>query len=225
MVDFGEYTKKKVFEDTTWLAYLLCGGRGIGAVTPLVLSDVKQLCLHTQAGTAEIGGEQGLCNGASTCLCISEHFSIPPAQDTYPCIICGKEIGEKRTTGKVATEVVYKGDDLFKKPFWVYYLFCLGCGVHKPLNGMPLVGSQFKELCCAGSTQLESPKTNGVFCTTLGTFLCCWDECQMPPAADNPKLACCSWKLNKTHDNAPNSAPGAPEPEVKVINNAQQAMT
>jgi hypothetical protein len=41
------------------------------------------------------------------------------------------------------------------------------------------------------------PVEEGVMCATLGACLCCWDQCQFPPAPNNPKIACCGWKMNK----------------------------
>ena len=213
MVDFAGagLNRKKVFEDTYWLTYLFCGGEGIGQIEPLVISDVKELCLHSQAGTTDIVGEQGICHSASTCVCITQHFALPPAKDTYPCVICNKPFGEKRGDGALLKGAVYTNNDVFDKPFWLLYCFCEGCGVHKPLDGtLPLIASQFKEFCCAGSTVLENPVVDGVVCSQLGNFLCCWQECQMPPAEGNPKFACCTWKLNKDHSAASTKAPGAP---------------
>jgi len=212
MVDFGDMSRQKVFNDTHWLAYLLCGGEGIGPMTPLVLSDVKELCLHTQSGTDDFVGAQGVCHNVSSCICVSNHFAIPPAKDSPTCAICNKKFGDKkRGSGSVMKGEVFNSETFFDKPFWCVYCFCTGYAVHMPNATGKFIASQFKEFCCAGSTVLESPITDGIFFSMLGTFLCCWQECQMPPALGNPKVACCTWKLNKDHSQAPSNPPGAPE--------------
>merc|ERR1719221_1321920 len=101
MVDFGDLNRKSVFEETKWLGYLICCGEGIGKcdMSHLILSDVKELCLHTQAGQVEFCGDQGLCHNVSTCVCITQHVAIPPAKDTHLCVICNKPMTAKRTDG------------------------------------------------------------------------------------------------------------------------------
>jgi len=176
----------------------------------LIISDVKELCIHTQAGTADFAGPQGYCHNSSTCLCFSNHFALPPAAGTYPCVLCGHPFGTKRTEGSTFLEgAVYKSKDKFFDKFWCIYCFACGDALHAPLGGgMPLIGSQFKEFCCSGATQLEGPISDGVFCSTLGNFLCCYEECRMPPAPGNPKCAVCTWKLNAEHKDASEEVPG-----------------
>merc|ERR1711920_627948 len=53
-----------------------------------------------------------------------------------------------------------------------------------------------------GAQMLEAPITEGIFCSKTGTFLCCWNECQLPPHPGNPKLACCGKKMNSDHSAA-----------------------
>merc|ERR1739848_567922 len=69
MVDMSNLTRQKVFEDTKWLFYMLCSGQGIGSMSPLCLDDTKELCLHSQAGTADMVGDQGCVHTFSTCIC------------------------------------------------------------------------------------------------------------------------------------------------------------
>jgi len=211
MVDFkaANLHRKRVFEDTKWLIYVICGGRGIGSPKPLVISDVKELCIHSQAGTSDIEGPQGYCHTASTCVCFSSHFAFPPATGTYPCILCNVPFGTKRTEGTTFLEgAVYPSKDKFFDKWWLLYCFACGDAVHAPFKGAPLIGSQFKQFCCAGSTQLESPITEGVLCSTLGNFLCCFEECRMPPAPGGPKCACCTKKVNSDHKDASEEVPG-----------------
>lgn len=211
MTDFSEIAKQKIFNDTTWLAYLLCCGSGIGSFTPLVMSDQKQLCLHAQASTTDFGGEEGFCHRASTCICISDHCALPPAEGTPLCAICGKKFGgDDRAEGSKLYGNTFDKEKLFGQ-CWLVYCFCGGASVHKPGATGQFIAASFKQLCCGGSQILEAPVSNGVFCTNSSTFLCCWQECQMPPHPGNPKVAICTWKLNKDHSAASADAPGAPE--------------
>jgi hypothetical protein len=84
--------------------------------------------------------------------------------------------------------------------FWLYYLFCLGCGINK-MKG-PLLQAQAKEICCQGAAGLEGVSTEGVFCSQMATALCIWQECRLPPSPGNPKCAICTWKMNKDHSAA-----------------------
>jgi len=213
MVDFGDMSRKKVFEDTKWLMYACCGGEGIGAIQPLVLMDQKQLCIHGQSGTADCVGDQGLCAQMATELCFTMHCALPPAKGTYPCIICNKKIGEKRSEGTTLNTEIFDIDKIMDTPFWCIYCFCGGQGLNAPKAAGPCLAAQFKEFCCQGATICEEPVSDGVCCSQLGTCLCCWNECSMPPAAGNPKCAICTWKLNKDHGEADSSPPGKPVPK------------
>jgi hypothetical protein len=212
MVDFGEMTRKKVFEDTAWLFYCLCSGEGLGAISPLVMGDQKQLCCHSQSSTTDIVGEQGLCHTAETCICLTSHCALPPAKGTPTCVICNKRFGtEKRDSGSELKSELFDIETLIDKPFWCIYCFCFGNGINAPGAAGPFFAVQFKEFCCQGMEMLESPVVDGVCCSQLGTFLCCWNECSLPPAAGNPKCAICTWKLNKDHSEADDKPPGKPQ--------------
>lgn len=206
-------TRQKVFTDTKWLGYLICCGQGVGELTPFVLADVKELCLHTQASTDDVVGDAGAFHIAQTCCIFSEHCALPPAEKSPSFAICGKKIKvESRPTGSVLQGKVFNADTFWNEPFWCYYCFFTGCAVHAPGKTGQLVASQFKSLCCAGSTILEMPAVDGVWCSDLSTFLCCWKECQLPPAAGNPKVACCIvYKMNNDHSAASTTPPGEPK--------------
>eukprot|EP00929_Paragymnodinium_shiwhaense_P017359 TRINITY_DN1264_c0_g1_i2.p1 TRINITY_DN1264_c0_g1~~TRINITY_DN1264_c0_g1_i2.p1 ORF type:complete len:221 (-),score=62.69 TRINITY_DN1264_c0_g1_i2:279-941(-) len=185
-----------IFNDTKWCYYMLCSGCGIGPMSPLVASDEKMLCIHGTCSTANIGGEDGFCYQISNCLCISEHFAIPPAQGTPPCICFNKWIGTTRETGQKSKTGIFDFDVFMKDTFWIYYLFCMGVGINK-MKG-PLIQAEFKEICCAGSSGMVPPVEDGIFCSQLNTMLCAWAECQMPPAPGNPKCAILTvFRLNK----------------------------
>jgi hypothetical protein len=50
-------------------------------------------------------------------------------------------------------------------------------------------------LCIKQQTKCVSPIQDGIFCSGLGTQLCCWSQMQLPPAEGNPMIALCSWRL------------------------------
>jgi len=195
MGDSEELCRAKIFNDTKWMYYCLCQGWGIGSFSPLVAADVKELCIHTTCSTATIGGDDGLCNATANMLCITEHFALPPAKGTYPCICFNKKIGDERASGTVAKGNLFDMKQVMEETFWIYYVFCGGWGFNK-MKG-PWIASQFKELCCEGSTSMVSPIDEGILCSSVATELCIWSEFQIPPAGNNPKCALCTWKLNK----------------------------
>merc|ERR1711974_254997 len=116
----------------------------------------------------------------------------------------GKPLGgDKRGDGTVYDPLSpLKIEQVMDDTFWIYYLFCMGCGVNK-MKG-PLLQAQFKEFCCHGASGCEGISVSGVFCSQLSTFLCIWQECQLPPAPGNPCCAICTWKKNKDHSACPN---------------------
>jgi len=204
----ADLDRAKMFNENKWLYYMLCSGCSVGPMSPLIAADEKNLCIHGTCNTADIGGSDGFCYAMENCLCITEHFAIPPAKGTPPCICFNKWIGATRETGIESKQGLFDFDVFMKETFWVYYLFCMGCGVNK-LKG-PLIQAEFKELCCAGSSGMVSPVEDGIFCSAVSTELCAWTECQLPPAPGNPKCAICTWKLNKEPATAAPKKPGLP---------------
>jgi len=193
--------RKDIFENTKWCGYCLCQGCGIGDMSPLVAGDQKELCIRGSFSTTDISGENGFCNQMENCLCITEQCAFPPAKGTPPCMICNKKFGADRGEGSTyAALTELKLEDVMSDTFWIYYLFCMGCGVNK-MKG-PKFAAQGKELCCQGSSNLEGLANEGVYCSQMETTLCIWQECRMPPAPGNPKCAICTWKLNKDHSAA-----------------------
>lgn len=224
MVDFtkghgGEgLARKKTFDDTFWFVYAFCGGRGYGKCDPLILTDTKELCLHSQSGTVDFIGEQGVCQSSETCIVCTEHFALPPPKEFPICICCTKAIGEPKTEGTVVKGSVYESNAILKHDDmkWLVWAVCCGCSVHKPCAGenkIPFVGAQAKQFCCASTTQLEAISVDmggqDVFCSTLGNTLCCWEECQLPPATGNPKCSICNWRMIKGSEGASTTVVGA----------------
>eukprot|EP00929_Paragymnodinium_shiwhaense_P075798 TRINITY_DN387_c0_g3_i1.p1 TRINITY_DN387_c0_g3~~TRINITY_DN387_c0_g3_i1.p1 ORF type:complete len:220 (+),score=58.37 TRINITY_DN387_c0_g3_i1:95-754(+) len=207
-MSLAELDRAEMFNKLTWLEYCICSGTAIGPLSPLIASDAKQLCVHGTCGTASIGGEDGYCYAIENFLCLTEHFAIPPAQGTPPCICFNKWIGQTRAAGQKSTKNLFDFDQVMKDTFWIYYLFCGGFGVNK-MKG-PLIQAEFKELCCQGSNGMVKPVDEGIFCSEVETGLCFWSECQMPPAPGNPKCAICGWKLNKEQAIAAPKLPNLP---------------
>jgi hypothetical protein len=96
----------------------------------------------------------------------------------------------------------YKGK--FDHQFWLAYMFCCGVGVHKPQDqGKPLIVAKQKFLCIEEALKCTpNPAEEGVFCAGVGTFLCCWEQCQLPPAENNPGFACANKVSKKVSSSA-----------------------
>merc|ERR550537_1705238 len=152
---------------------------------------------------------------------MTRHFALPPAKGTPPCICFNKWLGTTRAEGTASKKNLFDFGQVMGDTFWLYYLFCAGCGINK-MKG-PLIQAEFKELCCAGSNGMVSPVEDGIFCSGVSTELCIWSEFQLPPAAGNPKCAICTWRLNKETANAapkkdslPPTTQGGPSQEEMV---------
>jgi len=193
--------RQKIFDDTTWLLYCCCGGWGCGKVgEPLIGAESKTLCCRSSAMTADVMAEDGLCGGVSICLCITEQFQIPPVEEAPTCACFNQKCGGSKGSTKWKADLFEKAK-IMDDTFWIYYYLCGGCGINKMDQGIYAV--QFKELCCRGYTQIESPVVDGVFCGSVGTECCIWSEFQLPPAADgSPMVAICTWRKNKAANQA-----------------------
>merc|ERR1712012_829409 len=114
---------------------------------------------------------------------------------------------------------IYKMEEVMEKPFWLVYCCCAGQGVSMPNNAPGnCCAAQTKFLCCAQAQVCEDAIVDGIWCSQLGTFLCIWSECSLPPADGNPFLALCNQKYNKDHSKAKNKAPEKPKPRSQEIN-------
>ena len=83
------------------------------------------------------------------CACSTDQCALPPAKGSPICVCFNKKLAGDDATG-------------FGDTFWIYYIFCLGCGVTAPsANGRPLCAVQFKELCIKGGTKLATPMEGG----------------------------------------------------------------
>jgi len=209
--------RDKILNETWWCYYCLCGGTGLGPVSdPLCAGEEKNLCIRGTCTTTDLMTEEGLCGGLDVFLCMTSQSQIPPMTGSPKCVCFNKKIAPGSTDITFKTPLFdYK--QIFDDTFWVYYIFCLGCGLNGIGKGRPIIASQGKCLCAQGGTNFESPVIDGTFCASVGTQLCFWGQCQCPPAPNNPKIACCGWKMNKGGGGSANA--------VEVVNKpGQEAM-
>jgi len=223
-MDLGDLSRQKVFKETWWLYYCCCAGEGCGNLSPLVLGDVKELCIHTQMGTTDCTGDQGLCAQIETMLCFTTQFALPPAKDTYTCVCCNMNKKNPREKGTELKSEIFTMSEVMEKPFWLIYCCCGGTGVNMPSNapGGYCCATQAKMLCCAQAQMCEDPVTkdrngNSIYCSELASFLCLWAECQLPPAAGGPVIACCNMKKNSDHSAADAEPPEKPKMKEMVV--------
>jgi hypothetical protein len=216
--DTGDFAKKgqskvhpklnaaKMFADGWWCNYCFCGGRVIGDVgDPFVASEGKELCEHATCQLTDVGGsgpDNPYCSDAAAILCFSGQCSFPKVEGSPTCVICNKPVaGEWGGDWKMQLfDYTMKSDH----QFWLYYLLCMGEALNAPGgSGKPMLAMERKMLCLKEGLQCvkvseDSEDGGSVFCASLGTFLCFWDQCQFPPKKDNPKFACCEViRLNK----------------------------
>jgi len=183
--------RDKILSDTWWIYYCCCGGTGIGPFSdPLVGSDVKELCLRSAcACDPNPGGELGFIHNMSVFCCITEHCQIPPMANTPKCIMCAT--GSKKGNSLSYKNALFDYGQIFNETFWLYYVFCFGCGVSKPGAGRPYLAMQEKFLFVTQTVALVPPVEDGVMCSGVGTECCLWMQCQMPPAPNAPKFKLC----------------------------------
>jgi len=197
----GKLSKAKVINDTKWCVYCCCQGWGLGPFSdPLIGGEVKELCCRSSMSTTDIMGKDGLCNEVQVCLCITEQCQLPPVKDA-PALACfNKKCGGSFGSTEFPSGF-FEESKIMKDTFWINYCLCSGCGINKMDQG--LFSSQFKELCCRGSSNIEPPVIDGIFCSSVGTECCIYSECQMPPHKPNPTIALCTWRMNKEKASGP----------------------
>jgi hypothetical protein len=191
----------KMFKEAWWLQYCICGGRAVGNVgEPYFGSEVRQMCLHQTCEMTEIGNP--FCAEMTVECCITEQCAFPKIEGSPTCVCCNKQLAGGSTDNW--NPKLFEFEPKFKDQFWLYYFLCAGVG----LNGLgsctasgkdqrPLFAMMKKELCIKQAAALTGPCQEGVLCSGLGTSLCFWEQFQLPPAPNNPKFACCGWKLSK----------------------------
>jgi len=188
----------------------------LGPLSPLLASDVKELCIHGSCGTASCGGDDGLCYGIGKVCCIVDHYHFPPGNKTYCCMVCNKGMSAQRESGPISKtdKDLFDMDALMKDTFWLYYILCAGCGVDK--NFAMNIKSEFKMLICGGTQGCVAPIEDGICCSAVETTCCIYSEFQLPPAPGNPKIGCCGWKMNKEKAVAAEKKPSMPPTTTKT---------
>jgi hypothetical protein len=187
--------QQEMFKEAWWLQYCCCGGRAIGGIgEPLFGSEARNLCLHSTCEMTGVGDP--FCSGLSVMCCITQQCAFPKIDGSPTCACCNKTIAGGSTDGWKPALFEFKPS--WTDQFWLYYFLCGGVAVHGFSNkDRPIFGSMRKQLCIKEAVQCVAPVQEGTYCSGLGTGLCFWNQCQLPPAENNPKFACCGWKMNK----------------------------
>jgi len=187
--------QQKMFSDAWWLQYCCCGGRAVGAVgNPLFGSEARNLCIHQTCEMTGFGDP--FCSGLSVMCCITEQCAFPKIEGSPTCVCCNKKLAGGDTGGWKPSLFEWTAE--WDKQFWLYYFLCAGVACNGiQADGRPIFGQLSKQLCVKQAIKCTSPVQDGTYCSGLGTQLCCWAQCQFPPAENNPKIACCGWKMNK----------------------------
>jgi hypothetical protein len=186
-----------MFKTGWWIEYCICSGTVIGNIgNPYCGSEGKNLCEHTTCELTEIGNP--FCSVVETQLCFTGQCSFPKLDDSPTCACCNKILAGNKTPSGWKPQLF---DTTYEwgQQFWLYYFLCMGSSVHVPgADGRPLFAFVEKELCIKEACQCVGFVEEGAFCASVGTNLCFWDQCQCPPATNNPKFACCGMMcLNK----------------------------
>jgi len=196
----------EMFKNAWWLTYCVCGGRAVGDVgNPLFGGEAKQLCEHARCEMTDVGDP--FCSDVSTFLCFTTQCSFPKVEGSPTCACCNKTLagGDNTSSWKpqLFADTVNWGDQ-----FWLCYLLCFGESVHVPqAAGKPLLAMQRKFFCIKEGLQCVSLAEDGVYCATLSTALCCWDQCQFPKRKDSPGPVIICGKCGNQPDKGSNVAP------------------
>lgn len=136
------------------------------------------------------------CAGIGVNCCITSQCSFPKLDGSPTCVCLNKKLAGGDTGAWKPKLFDYEFN--FDNQFWVYYFLCAGWSVHGlRKDGRPLLGFMSKRLCIKEAGQCTQPIIEGVLCSGVGTFLCCWNQAQLPPAGNNPKIACFNIRMNK----------------------------
>jgi hypothetical protein len=170
--------RSKMFSEGWWLVYCLCGGRVCGDVSnPLCGSEKKELCSHETCELTEVGNP--FCSNIETCFCITSQCAFPKLDGSPTCVCFNKKLAGG-DTGSWKPQLFDKTFG-WEEQFWIYYFLCLGCSVNGPgANDRPMVAEMKKFFCIKGACQCVQLCEEGVWCSSVGTFLCYWDQCSFP---------------------------------------------
>ena len=181
--------RDKMFKELWWLNYCFCYGQGLAAIgNPSFGSEAVALCLHAKCQMTDVGNP--FCGQLQVMCCITQQCNFPPAEGSPICVCFNKKLaGADGWSGLK----LFDWSANFQDTFWIYYLFCAGCGVSGlQANGRPLYAVQVKEFCIKEEVKLSTPCEDGVWCAGVGTQLCFWSQLAFPPASGAPKFVCCN---------------------------------
>jgi len=190
--------RDKMYKEGWWLQYCICDGVIIGDVgNPFFGGESKDLCEHSSCQCVEVGNP--FCSNFATCLCITDQCNFPKLDGSPTCVCCSKNKALAGSIGDGWKPVLFDFTGQFDQQFWIYYFLCMGTACNSPgADGRPMLAQMEKCLCIKQGMRCVAPIEEGVMCAELSTTLCCWKQCQFPPdLSNNPKFACCGFKLNK----------------------------
>jgi len=196
----GNLSGDKILESEIFCYYCCCGGLALGPVgSPFIAAEAKQLCLHSTVQCTDIINDtDGLCSQMNTMCCITEQCQLPPLSGAAKCICCNKKLAPGDGSISKSDEIFKDYGGIMEGTFWLYYMFCVGCGVSGiSANDRPLYGIVNKELCIRESVEInlsEIVDPDGTMCAVAATELCFWSQCQFPPQKEQPLFACFKFK-------------------------------
>lgn len=208
----------EMFKNLWWFEYCFCCGSGLGDIgNPLAGGEAKELCLHSRCEITDNFADP-LCGGMSVMCCITEQCQIPPMKDSPTCVCFGKPLAGASGSGWAPKLMGYQPsfEDAAKGGIWCCYMVacgvaCHGLGTWTSGKERPLYAIKSKLLCIEEAVSLVPPLEEGVLCGGVGTMLCCWEQCQLPPLEGNPVIKCCGFpKKGDTNANAKPMAYGKP---------------
>jgi hypothetical protein len=187
---------EKMFADGCFLSYCCCGGTVIGAVgEPLFGSEAKNVCVHQRSMCTDVS-DPVFCYGTAVEFCMTSQCSFKPLDGSPTCVCFNKKL--KGEVGAGWKPKLFDYTIKFDETWWLYYICCLGFGFSGlQANGRPLCAVENKQLCLQSSLKLSPICDGGTWCSGVGTQLCCWSQFQYPPIANNPKIGCFGWRMNK----------------------------
>merc|ERR1719373_929984 len=207
-----------IIDDTFWLVYCCCYGEGCGSVSDpaLCASEMTNLCMHSTCVTADLMADDGLCGFLMVDGPQTEHCQCPPLSGAPMCLCLNIPIAGGTPSGKDPAGI-FEYDKIFGGTWWTIYCVCCGYGMSGlQAGGRPIFG--MVEKCCIAraSIQMEENEWPGAgkgmagccegtciegddICVGgFGKTLCCYQQCQMPPAPTAPLIAICGKKLGGT---------------------------
>jgi hypothetical protein len=197
-LDAGNIMKSDMF-----CYYCCCGGVALGPVgSPFIAAEAKELCLHSTVQCTDIMNEKdGLCSMMSVMCCVTEQCQLPPLANSHKCVCCNQKIAPGGTVSKT-DEIIKDYGGVIDGTFWLYYIFCMGCGLSGiAANDRPLYGMVKKDLCIRESVEInltEIVDPDGTMCAVAATELCFWSQCQFPPQKEQPLFACFTFKKERS---------------------------